>query len=173
MGRNGLAHGFRCWHLRAADRCIDQVFDTQGATIAVFGMGRVGIGTYDEMHKLFRKTVIGVDFDPINVKEQRSLGRNVWFGDPSDADFWDRVAELHTIELVLLTLPKLSTALYVLEQLEAARFSGRVAATARYPDDVDALRQAGAETVFNFYTGAGSGFAAHVASQSDQPRSTT
>ena len=151
----------------------DQVFDTQGATIAVFGMGRVGIGTYDEMHKLFGKTVIGVDFDPINVREQRALGRNVWFGDPSDADFWDRVAELHTIELVLLTLPKLSTALSVLEQLEAAKFSGRVAATARYPDDVDALRQAGAETVFNFYTGAGSGFAAHVASQSDHPRSTT
>ena len=151
----------------------DQVFETQGATIAVLGMGRVGIGTYDEMHNLYGKTVIGVDFDPINVQRQRSLGRNVWFGDPSDADFWDRVTELHTIELVLLTLPKLSTALSVLEQLEAAQFSGRVAATARYPEDVEALREAGAETVFNVYTGAGSGFAAHVASQGDQPRCTT
>jgi len=143
----------------------DQLLDTQGATIAVLGMGRVGTGAYDEMHKVFGKAVIGVDFDPIKVSKQRSTGRNVWHGDPSDADFWDRIAELHTIELVLLTLPKLSMTLSVIEQLEAARFTGRVAATARYPDDVEALRQAGAATVFNIYTEAGTGFAAHVASQ--------
>ena len=143
----------------------DQLLDTRGATIAVLGMGRVGIGTYDEMRNLFGKTVVGVDFDPIKVRIQRSAGRNVWLGDPSDTDFWDRIAELHTIELVMLTLPKLSTTLSVLEQLEATQFSGRVAATARYPDDVDALKQAGAVTVFNVYTEAGSGFAAHVASQ--------
>ena len=87
-------------------------------------------------------------------------------GDPSDADFWDRIAQLHTIELVMLALPKLSTTLSVLEQLEAAQFSGRVAATARYPDEVDALNDAGAATVFNIYTEAGTGFATHVASQS-------
>jgi len=146
----------------------DQLLDTQGATIAVLGMGRVGTGAYDEMHNLFGKAVIGVDFDPIKVRKQRSTGRNVWLGDPSDADFWDRIAELHTIELVMLTLPKLSTTLSVLEQLEAARFTGRVAATARYPDDVEALRQAGAATVFNIYTEAGTGFAANVASQTEE-----
>lgn len=143
----------------------DQLLDTQGATIAVLGMGRIGTGAYDEMHNLFGKAVIGVDFDPVKVRKQRSTGRNVWFGDPSDADFWDRIAELHTIELVMLTLPKLSTTLLVLEQLKASRFTGRVAATARYPDDVEALRKAGAATVFNIYTEAGTGFAAHVASQ--------
>jgi len=143
----------------------DQLLDTQGATIAVLGMGRVGTGAYDEMHNMFGKAVVGVDFDPIKVSKQRSTGRNVLLGDPSDADFWDRIAELHTIELVMLALPKLSTTLSVLEQLEASRFTGRVAATARYPDDVEALRQAGAATVFNIYTEAGTGFAAHVASQ--------
>jgi len=75
----------------------DQLLDTQGATIAVLGMGRVGTGAYDEMHKVFGKAVIGVDFDPIKVSKQRSTGRNVWHGDPSDADFWDRIAELHEI----------------------------------------------------------------------------
>ena len=143
----------------------DKLLDTQGATIAVLGMGRVGTGAYDEMYNMFGKAVVGVDFDPIKVSKQRSTGRNVLLGDPSDADFWDRIAELHTIELVMLALPKLSTTLSVLEQLEASRFTGRVAATARYPDDVEALRQAGAATVFNIYTEAGTGFAAHVASQ--------
>jgi len=143
----------------------DQLFDTQGATIAVLGMGRVGTGAYDEMHNLFGEAVVGVDFDPIKVSEQCASGRKVLFGDPTDADFWDRIAELHTIELVMLALPKLSATLSVLEQLKAAGFAGRVAATARYPDDIEALRNAGAATVFNIYTEAGSGFAAHVAAQ--------
>ena len=143
----------------------DQLFDTEGATIAVLGMGRVGTGAYDEMHNLFGEAVVGVDFDPIKVKVQHAAGRKVLFGDPTDADFWARIAELHTIELVMLALPKLSTTLSVLEELKAARFAGRVAATARYPDDVEALRHAGAATVFNIYTEAGSGFAAHVAAQ--------
>jgi hypothetical protein len=62
----------------------------------------------------------------------------------------------------MLALPKLSTSLAVLEELKAASFIGRVAATARFPDEVEALTQAGATTVFNIYTEAGAGFAAHV-----------
>jgi Trk K+ transport system NAD-binding subunit len=141
------------------------LFDTHGATIAIIGMGRVGTGAYDKMRSLYGETVVGVDFDPVTVKELRSTGRKVLFGDPSDADFWDRVAETHTIQLVMLALPKLTTNLSVLDQLEAARFAGRVAATARFPDEVETLKQAGAATVFNIYTEAGTGFAAHVAAE--------
>ena len=153
--------------LERGQRLVDeQPFDTQGATIAIVGMGRVGIGAYDEMHTIAGKGVVGVDFDQIKVRELSSTGRDVLLGDPSDAEFWDRVAQFHTLELVMLALPKLSTTLSVLEQLKAAQFTGRVAATARYPDEVDALIRAGAATTFNIYTEAGTGFATHVASQS-------
>ena len=40
---------------------------------------------------------------------------------------------------------------------------GRVAATARYPDEEAQLRDAGATAVFNIYAEAGTGFAGHVA----------
>ena len=40
--------------------------------------------------------------------------------------------------------------------------SGRIAATAKTPDEVDALKRAGATTVFNIYTEAGAGFAARI-----------
>ena len=143
----------------------DLLLYTEGAKIAVIGLGRVGIGAYEEMHRLHGKAVVGVDSDPIKVSELRMEGRAIWHGDPSDADFWDRVAELDSIELVMLALPKLRTSLSVLEQLKAARFSGRVAATARYPEDTEALLQAGATSVFNIYTEAGTGFADHVAAQ--------
>jgi phosphoribosylcarboxyaminoimidazole (NCAIR) mutase len=62
----------------------------------------------------------------------------------------------------MLALPKLNTSVAVLDRLGEVSFAGRVAATARYPDEVEALKKAGAATVFDIYTEAGAGFAAHV-----------
>ena len=136
--------------------------DVGGATIAVIGLGAVGTGAYDIMCRQNGDTVVGIDIDPLTVRNQQSTGRNVLLGDPSDADFWDRVQAAHTLELVMLALPNFSTNLAVIERLAEASFSGRIAATAKFPDEVDALKSAGATTVFNIYTGAGAGFAAHV-----------
>ena len=86
-------------------------------------------------------------------------------GDPSDADFWDRVQDTNTVELVMLALPNLTAGLAVLHQLRAASFRGRVAATARFPDEIEPLERAGASVVFNVYGKAGSGFAEHAAAQ--------
>ena len=46
--------------------------------------------------------------------------------------------------------------------MKVLRFSGQIAATARYPDDVEPLQEAGANAVFNIYGEAGAGFAAHT-----------
>lgn len=143
----------------------DQLLDIDGATIAIIGMGGIGTGTYDKMRELYGETVVGVDVDPVTVSNQQSTGRNVLLGDPSDADFWDRVQTTHTLELVLLTLPHLITNLAVLRQLKAASFTGRIAVTAKFEDEAEALKQAGATTVFNVYTAAGAGFAGHVVAQ--------
>ena len=146
----------------------DRLLDTKGATIAVIGMGRIGTGAYDTMRELNGDTVVGVDTDPFTVRNQIATGRNVLRGDPSDADFWERAQETHKLELVMLALPKLTTNLAVLEQLKAASFAGRVAATARFQDEVEALKEAGAHTVFNIYTEAGAGFAGHVVAQEQE-----
>ena len=144
----------------------DRPLDIGGAAIAVIGMGRIGSGAYDTMHRLHAGAVVGVDIDPATVRRQQSEGRNVLLGDPGDADFWDRVRAAHTLELVMLALPNLAANLAVLDQLTAASFRGRVAATVRYQDEIEPLEQAGASTVFNVYAEAGSGFAAHVAERS-------
>ena len=159
--------------LQRTERLADDgLLDIGGATIAIIGMGRIGTGTYDSMHRSHGATVVGIDIDPITVERQQSTGRNVLLGDPSDADFWDRVGAAHTLELVMLALPNLAASLAVLDQLKAASFSGRVAATARFQDEIEALEQAGASTVFNAYAEAGSGFAAHVAGQVPHPART-
>ncbi len=140
----------------------DRVLDTLGASIAVFGMGRVGRGAYDKMRGLHGETVVGIDSDDELIKGHQAMGRKVLHGDPSDADFWDKIEQVHSIELVMLTLPNLQANLDALEQLREISFPGRIAATARYPDEEEPLRQSGATAVFNIYTEAGVGFAEHV-----------
>lgn len=140
----------------------DLLLDTLGATIAIFGMGRVGCGAYDKMRELRGDTVVGIDLDGELLKKHQSMGRKVLHGDPSDADFWEIIDRGHNIELVMLALPNLQANLGALQQLRAINFPGRIAATARYPDEEERLRRAGATAVFNIYTEAGAGFADHV-----------
>lgn len=140
----------------------DQLLDMRGARIAVIGMGGVGTGAYDTMRAKEGDVVVGVDIDPVTASNQRDEGRRVFHGDPSDADFWDRMQAGHSLEMVMLALPKHATNMAVLEQVQAAGFTGRIAATARFPDQVEELEESGADTVFNIYREAGAGFAAHV-----------
>jgi hypothetical protein len=156
------------WHRFQREERLpdDELVDTLEATIAIFGMGRVGCGAYDRLCDLENETVVGIDFDGEVIKKHQAMGRNVRHGDPSDADFWDKIDQNHSIELVMLALPNLQANLDALEQLRESSFSGRVAATARYPDDEEPLRKFGATAVFNIYTEAGTGFADHVRAES-------
>lgn len=93
-----------------AERLLDdQLMDTGKATIAIFGMGRVGTGAYDKMCELRGNTVVGIDFNVERVSELRREGRNVMRGDPSDADFWELAERVPSIGLVMQALPPYST----------------------------------------------------------------
>ncbi len=140
----------------------DILLDIQDSTIAVFGMGRIGCGAYDKMREQYGETVVGIDFNANLIKRHQAKGRNVLHGDPSDADFWDKVEKNHSIKLVMLALPNLQANLDALDELRDITFTGHIAATARYPDEERRLHQAGATTVFNIYSEAGAGFAGHV-----------
>ncbi len=140
----------------------DRLLDMHGVTIAIFGMGRVGSAAYDKMRELQGDTVVGIDLDAELIKKHQLMGRKALHGDPSDADFWDKIEQDHSIELVMLALPNLQANLDALAQLKVISFSGRIAATARYSDEEQRLRQSGATDVFNIYTEAGAGFAEHV-----------
>ena len=144
----------------------DRLLDVSGASIAIFGMGRVGSGAYDRMRKLHGERVLGIDADAEVVEAHRSKGRRVLNGDAGDPDFWDKIMQNHSLELVMLALPGYSSNLNAIKQLREAGFDGHVAATADYPEDEAVLREAGANTVFNIYTEAGTGFANHISALS-------
>jgi len=161
------SHYRQYWHrFQRSERLEDDhVLDIQDSKIAIIGMGGVGTSVYDTMRQIHGETVIGLDIDPVTVHNQQETGRNVLVGDPSDADFWDRVSAAHTLELVLLIVPKVNIALAVLDKLRETGFDGQVAAAAKFQDEIDMLKAAGADIVFNMYTEAGSGFAAHVSEE--------
>lgn len=146
-------------HVRSHD---DQEIEQPGASIIIMGMGRVGTGAYDRMHELRGNAVFGIDSNADTVTSHLAAGRNVVLGDPTDADFWDRVKRNHGVDLIMLTLPKIQSNLAILRQLKRFGFPGDVAVLAQFPDEESILKEAGASAVFNIYAEAGLGFADHV-----------
>jgi Trk K+ transport system NAD-binding subunit len=108
--------------------------------------------------------VVGVDIDKDRVEAQRTAGKNVVRGSVTDPDFWERFhIDYNKLELVMLAMPNQLENLFAARQLRNLGYRGRLAAVAKYPDEVAALREAGVDSAFNLYAEAGAGFAEDVA----------
>jgi len=141
----------------------EQVIIPGDAATLVFGLGRVGSSAYDEICGHVGKGVLGVDMDHAEVEAQLAQGRNVIQGSATDPDFWERIdLGCGRIKLILLAMPNVHENLFAIEQLKSMEFKGMVAAIAKYPDDIESLKQAGVDAVYNLYAEAGAGFADHV-----------
>lgn len=144
------------------DRLItDQLISTGNAEILVFGMGRVGTATYETMHKQYGDIVLGIDNDPVVLKKHEERGRQVIQGDATDIEFWENL-RADKVHLILLDMPKPEENLFAFKQLAAKGFTGKVAATAKYDDQVEMLKANGVDAAYNIYGQAGAGFANHV-----------
>jgi predicted Kef-type K+ transport protein len=144
----------------------EQDIEPGDTTVIVFGMGRVGTGTYDAMRQRMGDQVLGVDVDQETVDAQQAQGRRVIRGSATDPDFWDRIQlDFERVNLVLLAMPNAQENLFAARQLKDLGYTGRVAAIAKYPDEIDALMRAGVHAAFNLYAEAGAGFAEHVCAE--------
>lgn len=97
------------------------------------------------------------------------LGRRVLLGDATDPEFWDKCRP-GDVRLVLLAMANHEENLVALRQLTRRGFKGRIAVTARFPDQVDELHDAGVHAVFDLYAEAGTGFAEHAIDLIDDRR---
>jgi glutathione-regulated potassium-efflux system ancillary protein KefC len=121
--------------------------------VLILGMGRVGSGAYDTITSQYNLTVCGVDTDRAKMAKHKVAGRRVIYGDAEDADFWEGLQATH-YKLVMFTMPSLRNSGY----------TGKVAAVAKYEDEQQQMKAAGADVVFNYYAEAGAGFAEHALS---------
>lgn len=134
----------------------------KGETIAIFGMGRVGLAAYHALESQFPGHVIGFDRDPASVEAHQTAERNVLLADATDSDFWERVCPRDVLDLVVLAMPTHSANIHTVKTLHRHQFNGVIAASGKFPHEIRELRALGVDTAFNLYAYAGSNFARHV-----------
>ena len=66
----------------------------------------------------------------------------------------------HKVEYALLVMHDHSAQVATIEQTRLHGFKGKIAATAKYPDELEKLQELGVEAAFNIYAEVGTGFAA-------------
>ena len=143
----------------------DVAVDLGDARMIVFGMGRVGTGVYDSMNSRIPGSVVGVDYDNVVVEAHRQGGRNVVTGNASNPEFWERVKMSPQVEYVILVMPDHNAQITAIEQIREQGFKGKIAATAKYPDELEKLEALGVDAAFNIYAEIGTGFATLASSR--------
>jgi voltage-gated potassium channel Kch len=137
----------------------EDVYPKMGDTkVLVIGMGRVGKGAFKTLAKLMEEGVTGMDADLDKVNSLREQNYVAILGDGENIDLWENV-DISKIELILLALPSIDDSSNITNQLRNASYSGKIAAIARYEDEVQPLLDVGVDKVFNFFAEAGLGFA--------------
>jgi predicted Kef-type K+ transport protein len=128
--------------------------------IVIFGMGRMGTAAYTAMEDDCPAQMVGVEINQEKTRDHQNLGRHVVIGDATNPDFWTRAKGLlDDLEWVMLTLPSHNANMAAAERLQQMGYNGRIAATSKFPDEEQELRDIGVDLVFNIYTEAGLGFA--------------
>ena len=137
----------------------DAVVDCGYARILVLGMGRVGAGAYDEIESRRGTVVVGVDRSERTAAFHADRGRNVIRGDALDRDFWERLRFHEDVELVLIATDNHTSNLECVARAKEYLPDAQIGVSARYPDQVIELRDAGVDVARNLYEEAGQGLA--------------
>ncbi len=155
---------------RAPIQPDDALIDAAEARIVVFGMGRVGMGAYDELVIRRGPVVLGVERQATPLEHHAASGRLVVRGDALDLEFWGRIQLKQQIELVVLAMSDHAANLEAVKRVHEFLPDARIAATASYPDDVEALEAAGVDVARNLYGEAGQGLADDACDMLEQSR---
>ena len=113
--------------------------------VVVFGLGRYGRRLAEQLHAAGIR-VLGVDFDPEVIRDERREQVAARFGDAQDVHFVEGLP-LSGVPWVVSTLPDLDSVEALLHALDSAGYAGRVAVVARDEAQVARLERQGRVTV--------------------------
>jgi hypothetical protein len=139
----------------------DRIIDAGSARVLIVGMGRVGMGTYDELSKAFNGQILGIEHDAHLAESLHSVGRNVLIGDATDTDFWNKLRMGSRKDLIVLAMPNHKNNIFAAQQIRAAGVDCQVVAIAKFPEEVEELSGMGIPS-FNMYSEAGASLARHA-----------
>ncbi|MEM7448945.1 MAG: cation:proton antiporter family protein [Myxococcota bacterium] len=141
----------------------ERAVDVGNAKVLVFGMGRVGTPAFDTLRERFGDRVVGFDVDKERIQAHRAAGRRVYVASATDAEIWQRLhVDQEKVEAVLLAMSSHEEHRVAIRQLRLEGYEGVIAATARFDDEIDALKKAGATTVFHVLKDVGPAFVARA-----------
>ncbi len=125
----------------------------------MFGLGRFGSHLAERLTSSGHR-VLGVDFDPHEVKSHQRHGVTARFGSAEDIHLLEALP-LDRARYVLSAIPVLQTNLALLHGLRHHGYQGTVALTAHTGHDAEQLRAAGVDVVLEPFSAA-----AHMTSNS-------
>ncbi len=148
----------------------DKTFDIGDAEILVFGMGKLGLSTYNQLYKTHGRKVLGLDYNYDVVQRLKKEGKMVQQDDAADSEFWESTFETsnhHDVRLIMLCMNDHKSNVFAIERLKTTSFKGSIAAIARFEDERKQLEKMNVDAVYDIYSEAGYGFANHVCHQID------
>jgi voltage-gated potassium channel Kch len=123
-------------------------------------MGRTGTAAFSAIAPKV-DAITGIDADPYRVDEHRKAGRDVVLADAEDSDFWSSV-RLDRLEVAVLAIDDLESKLIAARKLRERGFSGAVITHALYQENVEMIREAGADETYLTMQEAGISMAGHA-----------
>ena len=138
----------------------DIVVDVGNAQALVIGMGRVGVGAYDEIKATYDDLVVGIEHNPKRVRALIDSGRKVLCSDADDFDFWLNLKNKKNLEIIILAMPEHQSNLAAAQQINHIELTCKVSAVVRFEEEEKELSKFGV-TVFNIYSEAGAGLVKH------------
>lgn len=127
--------------------------------VVLFGLGRYGSRLAEQLREAGWR-VLGVDFNPDELRTWRAAGLHAVYGDATDHEFLESLP-LAGVKWVIAALPQVHEALRpedpratLIAGLRRRGFTGRIAAPAHNTRDADDLKSRGADLVLMPFTDA-------------------
>ncbi|PLX05835.1 MAG: potassium transporter Kef [Marinilabiliales bacterium] len=138
----------------------DQPLDLGDAQVIICGMGHVGRAAYHQLTKDYPDRVIGIDYNRSVVDNLTSSNKNIMWGDSTDFNFW-RNANMPDVEFVLVTMNDHASNYNTANALKnCSNRNIKIAAPGYTSNEHNNLKEAGVDYVYNYYSRAGTEFAA-------------
>jgi predicted Kef-type K+ transport protein len=130
------------------------------AKIVIIGMGSLGTAVYDQLVQSGHHPV-GMDNEPEVVSKHLSAGRAVVRADAASKELWESTTST-SLETGIVTFKQQQENLCMVTRVRERNPGIEIFAVARYADEVEALKAAGAKAAWDLYFEAGIGLADEV-----------
>jgi predicted Kef-type K+ transport protein len=128
--------------------------------VLVIGMGRTGTAAYDQL-RATEPRLMALDSDPVRIASHLSADRKVRFADAEDFNFWQTL-DMPALEAVILCLHDMEGKLIATRQLRQRGFKGYIVAHTMHDDEVEKIREAGADDAYLTMSETGVALAGHI-----------